>query len=285
MSRKAKVPEEAKKKWARPRLTIASLGYDFWKRPPDSLIRNTLVFIEHNQQHQPDHDYDDHYVARKMRSSARAILLNPDGLDASTSSHAPTPLPSNVLYLDVSPLVNPESLKEESEGPALMGITKAMAKTLQKLHLADATLAAYGEGAGLLLKVLLGRERTLSGEQVRHVVLLHPILPSALVNSVIVAAKPSAEFGDVTVVHKDERTRDSRHAIIESVMPNADPLVLQGDGPDELLLRYYYDVAEKCPDKDSGYEDCTDCCEDQGPDPNAIDTMGRSIFYSALGAF
>ena len=55
MSRKAKVPEEAKKKWARPRLTIASLGYDYWKRPADSLIRNTLVFIEHNQQQQgPD---------------------------------------------------------------------------------------------------------------------------------------------------------------------------------------------------------------------------------------
>ena len=31
-----------------------------------------------------DHDQDDHHVhvARKMRSSARAILLNPDGLDA-----------------------------------------------------------------------------------------------------------------------------------------------------------------------------------------------------------
>ena len=28
-----------------------------------------------------------------------------------------------------------------------------MAKTLQKLHLTGATLAAYGEGAGLLLKV------------------------------------------------------------------------------------------------------------------------------------
>ena len=296
MSRKAKVSEEEKKKWARPRLTIASLGYDYWKQPADSLIRDTLVFIEHNKQHD---EHDHLHVARKMRSSARAILLNPDGLDVlSSTAHArSTPLPpiGNVLYLDLSQLVNPESLKEESASPALQGITKALAKTLQKLHLVGATLAAHGEGAGLLLKVLLGRKagggRVLSGEQAGRVLLLHPIIPAAFVNSVIApAAGPSAEFGgEVTVVYKDERTRDSRHAVIESVMRDAVPLVLRGDdGPDDLLLRCYYDAAESCPDKDSGYEDCTDCCEattadGRGPDPDATDAMGHRIFYSALG--
>ena len=97
MSRKAKVPEEAKRKWARPRLTIACLGYDHWKRPADSLIRNTLVFLEHC--HDGRHDHDDHPAARKMRSSARAILLNPDGLDVATD-RAPPPPPGSVLYLD-----------------------------------------------------------------------------------------------------------------------------------------------------------------------------------------
>ena len=104
MSRKAKVPEEVKKKWARPRLAIASLGYDYWKRPADSLIRNTLVFIEHNNDGR--HDHDEHHAVRKMRSSARAILLNPDGLDAATA-HGPPPPPSSVLYLDAAAALRP----------------------------------------------------------------------------------------------------------------------------------------------------------------------------------
>ena len=301
MSRKAKVPEEAKKKWTRPRLTIASLGYDYWKQPADSLLRNTLVFIEHNDDRQkpdrgrhdndPDDVFDLLHVARKMRSSARAILLNPDDLETSTFKLATSPRPGNVLYLDVSPLVNPESLKEEFLSPALQGITKALAKTLQRLHLAGATLAAHGEGAGLLLKVLLGNRkagvgRVLSGEQAKGVLLLHPILPPALVNAVIAPAEPSDEFGDVTVVYKDEKTRDSRHAVIESVLLNATPLVLQGDVSDDLLQRCYFDKAESSADKDSGF-DCTDCCEttadDQGPGLDEIDAMGRRIFYSSLG--
>ena len=47
MSRKAKVPAEEKKKWTRPLMDIASLGYNFWKMPADGLIKDTLVFIEH----------------------------------------------------------------------------------------------------------------------------------------------------------------------------------------------------------------------------------------------
>ena len=202
MSRKAKVPEEAKKKWARPRLNIASLGYDYWKLPADSLIRDTLVFIEHNgrQDLSPD-EYDPLRLARKMRSSARAILLNPDGLDVRL------PQVGGVLYLDLSSLVSPDSLREEWAGPALQGATKALAKTLQKLHLKGATLAAHGEGAGLLLKVLLGNKkagvgRVLSGEQAGQVLLLHPVLSPALVNAVIAPAEASNEFGDVTVVYK-----------------------------------------------------------------------------------
>ena len=39
--------------------------------------------------------------------------------------------------------------------------------------------------------------------------------------------------------------------------------------------------------QDSGFEDCTDCCDaaagEPRPDPHAIDAVGRSIFYSALG--
>ena len=202
MSRKAKVPEEAKKKWARPRLTITSLGYDYWKLPADSLIRDTLVFIEHNARQDPFNDECDPLrLARKMRSSARAILLNPDGLDVRL------PQVGGILYLDLSPLVSPESLKEEWASPALQGATKALAKTLQKLHLKGATLAARGEGAGLLLKVLLGNKkagvgRALSGEQARRVLLLHPVLSPALVNAVIAPAEASSEFGGVTVVYK-----------------------------------------------------------------------------------
>ena len=203
MSRKAKVPEEAKKKWARPRLNIASLGYDYWKLPADSLIRDTLVFIEHNgrQELSSADEYDPLRLARKMRSSARAILLNPDGLDVRL------PQVGGILYLDLSPLVSPDSLKEEWAGPALQGATKALAKTLQKLHLKGATLAAHGEGAGLLLKVLLGNKkagvgRALSGEQARRVLLLHPVLSPALVNAVIAPAEASNEFGGVTIVYK-----------------------------------------------------------------------------------
>ena len=88
---------------------------------------------------------------------------------------------------------------------------------------------------------------------------------------------------------KDERARDSRHAVIESVLRDAIPLVLQGDDPGELLLRCLYDKAENSPDKGSGYEDCmADCCEeadDQPPDPDEIDVMGRRIFYSSIGGF
>ena len=202
MSRKAKVPEEAKKKWARPRLNIASLGYDYWKLPADSHIRDTLVFIEHSgrQDLSPD-ECDPLRLARKMRSSARAILLNPDGLDVRL------PQVGGILYLDLSPLVSPDSLKEEWASPALLGATKALAKTLQKLHLKGATLAAHGEGAGLLLKVLLGNKkagvgRALSGEQAGQVLLLHPVLSPALVNAVIAPAEASSEFGGVTVVYK-----------------------------------------------------------------------------------
>ena len=43
--------------------------------------------------------------------------------------------------------------------------------------------------------------------------------------------------------------RDSRHAVIESVMRGAVPLVLQGDGPDELLSRFYHSAAESSTDK------------------------------------
>ena len=85
-----------------------------------------------------------------------------------------------------------------------------MAKTLQKLHLSGATIAAYGEGAGLLLKVLLGRKAgapVLSPEQARRVLLLHPVVPAALVNSVIAGPWPSVELGAVTVVHKDVASR------------------------------------------------------------------------------
>ena len=37
-------------------------------------------------------------------------------------------------------------------------------------------------------------------------------------------------------------------------------------------------------DKDSGYEDCTDDCCEADTAADAIDAMGRGIFYSALGA-
>ena len=88
---------------------------------------------------------------------------------------------------------------------------------------------------------------------------------------------------------KDEKALDSRHAVIESVLRDAIPLVLQGEDPDELLLRCFYDKAETSPDKDSGFEDCVaDCCEwagDQAPDPDETDVMGRRIFYSSIGRF
>ena len=83
-------------------------------------------------------------------------------------SSAPT-VPANILYLDISTLVSPEALRQEWDSPALQGVTKALAKTLQKLHLQGATLAAHGEGAGLLLKVLLcgkAEGRVLTREQV-----------------------------------------------------------------------------------------------------------------------
>ena len=85
MSRKSKVSLEEKKKWSRPRMDIASLGYSFWKLPADSMIKNTLVFIEHKADEQGSDDI--HHVARMMRSSARAILINPDRFEAAASTH------------------------------------------------------------------------------------------------------------------------------------------------------------------------------------------------------
>ena len=86
---------------------------------------------------------------------------------------------------------------------------------------------------------------------------------------------------------KDEKARDSRHAVIESVLRDATPLVLQGDDTDDLLMRCFYDKAETSPDKDSGFEDCmADCCEevdDKVPDLDETDVMGRRIFYSSIG--
>ena len=63
----------------------------------------------------------------------------------------------------------------------------------------------------MLLGKKAGSGRVLSGEQARHVLLLHPILPAAFVNSVIAPAEPLGdEFGlEVTVVYKDETTREA----------------------------------------------------------------------------
>ena len=94
------------------------------------------------QQEERGHD---HQVARKMKSSALSILLNPEGLNAATALKPPAH-PTNILYLNISPLSSPEAISEECDTQALQGITKALAKTLQKLHLLGATLAAYGEG-------------------------------------------------------------------------------------------------------------------------------------------
>ena len=62
-----------------------------------------------------------------------------------------------------------DSLKEEYSSDTLQGITKSMAKTLQKLHLCQAILVAYGRGAGLLLKAMLTKkagEPVFSSDQV-----------------------------------------------------------------------------------------------------------------------
>ena len=61
MSRKAKVPDDEKKTWCKPRIDLANLGYNYWKKPNDSLMRNTLVFIDHKQ-HQERNEYDQHQV-------------------------------------------------------------------------------------------------------------------------------------------------------------------------------------------------------------------------------
>ena len=68
-----------------------------------------------------------------------------------------------------SPLVTKDSLKEEYCSGAFQGITKSMGKTLQKLHLCQAILVAYGEGAGMLLKAMLTKkagEPVFSSDQV-----------------------------------------------------------------------------------------------------------------------
>ena len=84
MSRKAKVSAEDKKQWSRPRMDIASLGYSHWKVPGDFLVKNTLVFIEH-QKNDDSSNEDSHFVARRMRSTARSILINQGSTNASPS--------------------------------------------------------------------------------------------------------------------------------------------------------------------------------------------------------
>ena len=61
MSRKAKVPDDEKKTWCKPRIDLANLGYNYWKKPNDSLMRNPLVFIDHKQ-HREGNGYDQHQV-------------------------------------------------------------------------------------------------------------------------------------------------------------------------------------------------------------------------------
>ena len=84
MSRKAKVLLEEKKTWSRPRMDVASLGYNWWKVPADSLIKSTLVVIEHLHEGGQE---DSHHVARRMRSAARDILINPSGFQATNTTN------------------------------------------------------------------------------------------------------------------------------------------------------------------------------------------------------
>ena len=85
MSRKAKVSAEDKKQWSRPRIDIASLGYSHWKVPGDFLVKNTLVFIEHQKNDDRSSNEESHFVARRMRSTTRSILINPASTNASAT--------------------------------------------------------------------------------------------------------------------------------------------------------------------------------------------------------
>ena len=68
--------------------------------------------------------------------------------------------------------------------------------------------------------------------------LLHPIIPPDLVNCVIVPAKPTSSlFGTVTVVYKDESSRDKRHPVIQAVLKNAVANIVPGDTEPDTLLQ------------------------------------------------
>ena len=79
-----------------------------------------------------------------------------------------------------------DSLKEEYSSATLQGITKSMAKTLQKLHLCQVILVAYGEGAGMLLKAMLTKkagEPVFSSDQVCFFFWLRNVLLTSVIQN------------------------------------------------------------------------------------------------------
>ena len=154
------------------------------------------------------------------------------------------------------------------------GFGKTLLRLVQRLGLADVTLAAEGELCPVLLKIL---EHSGGPALSADVWLIRPTLSARFVNTVLVPMGNGGARGGrrsrVHAVFDDEASRDRRIGMIRHAFPEGGARVLP-DGPggagDGGVLARVFGGASEAGGGPGGY------------DPETCDEMGRTLFLSEV---